>query len=293
MKFISYMITLSFILSGCSENSSNKSKDSSITNTETNTTEQTRENSHKETYMAVLESIHPQLTGTISGALTFYKENDEFIADLRLTGAAPKIIHKQVVHTGRCPNLTFDENHDGFVDHVEAMKTLGPELIPLDSDLNGQLASYGVFPVGDEYGNYIYSAKASYQQFLNDLKAPDERASDDLIKLNVNEDLKLEGKVIVIRGVPEDSPLPPTVSSNGHLNVFQSLPIACGTLQKVNGTPGTYEEDPTLPLPVPSEGGETVGGSAGENDGTLGETHDEGGNVTGGDYGNDDTTPLP
>jgi hypothetical protein len=79
------------------------------------------------------------------------------------------------------------------------------------------------------------------------LQSPDLNPRDELIKLNASEDLKLEGKVIIVQGIPQDIYLP------GSIRVIQpdtdraALPIACGKIVRTNQTEiEVNESDPKL-----------------------------------------------
>jgi len=301
MKTLLSLLTLLSLFSSCSKSSSKHKMSSPLRSTPESSTgtiipDAQREHKTVITYLAPLSTLNQHVVAMVTGALTLYKEDDLFIGDIRVNGASPNILHSQSIHVGRCPNQSYDINADGFVDAAEAAIPLGPQILPLDGDLNAQLAEYGTYPVSDQYGNYTYSEVASYQKLLKDLQSPDERASDDVTKLRIDEELDFVDKVVVIRGVSDDTALPVTVASIGGLSKFQTFPIACGTLKTVRSTPGTYEDDPTSDVVMTgSSGGETVGGSGGADDGAIrpGQVSGGGGEAeTGGDYGEDEESTL-
>jgi hypothetical protein len=196
-------------------------------------------------YLAKLIPLNESLAGKISGAFTFSREDDEIVGDVRLVGGAPHHIYSQYVRIGnRCPGLEDDLNNDGFIDVIEGELVFGKVLIPLDGDLGTQRSHNGVFPITDKYGNYIYSKVASFDQFIQDLRAPDHSADEGMAKLKSNERLNLVGKVVVIHGVPPESVLPFSVASQHRLGRHLTLPVACGVIEKVLSTPGVINEGP-------------------------------------------------
>lgn len=190
-------------------------------------------------YLAVFETINPQITNRIMGAFTFSrdKELDELVGDVRITSAGISAIHAQNVRIGRrCPTIKDDLNNDGIIDAVEGEVVYGGILFPLDGDLSSQASHDGEFPVGDVYGNYIYSRVANFSAFLNDLRA--EAQYEEYNKLKENEPLLIEGRVVIVHGYDNSIELPSSVSTVGRLSSNQTIPIACGVIQKVLSAPG-------------------------------------------------------
>lgn len=193
-------------------------------------------------YLAVFTTLNPQITSKITGAATFArdKETDEVIGDVRINSAGPKLIHAQYIRTGkRCPIMDDDINADGVIDAQEGEAVYGKIFFPLDGDLSSQASHDGEFPVGDNYGNYIYSRVAKFSSFMKDLRSKDN--ADEYVKLKNIEPLVIEGKVVVVHGVDEAMDLPPTVRGWNRRSPYQSLPIVCGLLKKVIDHPGTIE----------------------------------------------------
>ena len=193
-------------------------------------------------YLAVFETVNPDISGKITGAFTFSrdKEFDEVVADVRLTNGGAKVIHTQNVRSGsRCPDAKDDLNQDGIIDAAEVEKVMGKILIPLDGDISSQVSHDGEYPIGDIYGNYIYSRVSRFTQFIEDLRS--ELSEEGYEKLKKNQPFKIEGKVVLIHGVDESVNLPLTVSGYGRRSRHQALPIACGIITKVLRRPGEVE----------------------------------------------------
>lgn len=194
-------------------------------------------------YLAVFETLNPQITSKISGAFTFSreKETDEVVGDVRLTNAGPTLLHAQNVRLGtRCPTASDDTNADGIIDAKEGEAVYGGIYFHLDGDLSSQSSHDGEFPVGDVYGNYIWARVTKFSQFIKDLRSPD--LSDGYFKLGAKEPMDLEGRVVVIHGVDKASDLPATVGTVGRYSASQSLPIACGVIGKVLTPPGEVDD---------------------------------------------------
>ena len=80
---------------------------------------------------------------------------------------------------------------------------------------------------------------------MNDLNDIDINLTDDQVKLINNPDLDVLNKVVVLRGTPSSAALPETVSGWGRLSSFESLPIACGIIKKIQKAPGIIDTDNT------------------------------------------------
>lgn len=193
-------------------------------------------------YLAVFEALNEEVTGRITGAFTFSRDTelDEVVGDVRLTNGGARVVHAQSVRTGaRCPTHNDDLNQDGIIDAKEGEAVYGKILFPLDGDLSTQSAHDSEYPVGDIYGNYIYSKVSSFTHFVEDLRGPEEYP--DYVKLKKDQPLIIEGKVAVIQGLNDAIPLPLTVGTTDRRNRSQSLPIACGVIMKVQNQPGEIQ----------------------------------------------------
>lgn len=194
-------------------------------------------------YLAIFETVNPQITSKITGAFTFSREKDvdEVVGDVRITNAGPALLHAQNIRIGtRCPVATDDTNGDGIIDAKEGEAVYGKVFIPLDGDLSSASSHDGEFPVGDVYGNYIWARMTKFTKFISDLRSPD--SSDGYFKLGAREPMDLEGRVVVIHGVDAAAGLPATVGSVGRFAAHQALPIACGVIGKVLSPPGTVDD---------------------------------------------------
>lgn len=244
-------------------------------------------------YVARFETLNPHVNGTIPGSLTLFRNQDRLMTYLRLFAGKPKAWHPQGIYKGRrCPNLGDDRNGDGFIDIDEAMAVVGKVIIPLDTNLNSQMAGKNFYPVGDLSGYYHYERVASFSRMFDDLKDEDSDPEDHIEKLAPEEKFSFEGRVVIVQGVTEDTILPETVVGLGHRKNFQTLPIVCGVIKKDNTNPGNAdhggipgpiaEVEDGQDRPAPPEEGEgetggTVAGTTGSNDTNEGEVGDEGG----------------
>lgn len=194
-------------------------------------------------YLATLAPINPMLAENLRGAFTFSREGEEVIGDVRIANAFPEIVYGQNVREGsRCPTMEDDTNHDGFVDAIEGEAIYGKMLIPLDGDLGTQASMARVFPLADKYGHYIYAKATTFTSFMRDLREEDPSEEDDYVKLDKFERLALPGRVVVIHGVPKDFILPETVQTTQRQPKFQTMPIACGVIDRVTHTPGISDD---------------------------------------------------
>ena len=179
-------------------------------------------------YSAIILPINSSLSLNVEGAVTVIKYGDDINVRVKLKNA-PDGIHMQGLYTGdSCP--IEDLNGDALIDIKEAQKEIGRMLIPLDGDLGGRDIGSDYYPSSD----YSYERSTSYSLLISDLKLKEGN-------------LELEGKVVVIHGVPETYSLPASVSTDGQDSPQKTIPIACGILSYVLNEP-TYEE----PLPEPT-----------------------------------------
>ena len=127
------------------------------------------------------------------------------------------------------------------------MAQYGPIIVPLDGDLLTQAGGIEGYPTADQAGSYFYSQTANLEDMLNDLRAEDENPDDPIVKLGEGEELDLEGKHVIIHGVPESVELPDTAASVLGLPANATLPIACGIIEREdsgdNGDNGDNGDD--------------------------------------------------
>jgi hypothetical protein len=193
-----------------------------------------------------LYPVNPSQTPSLRGSLTaIYRQ--EFTATLRLAGARPSSLSLQGIHIGRCPDSRDDQNHDGLIDGEEGFKAFKEMIIPLDDDLNSQHMGWGIFPVTDSFGGYIWSRVATLENLLEDLRMEDINPYDEMSKI-LDRSLSLEGKVVVIRGINNLISLPDSVAGMGRLSPHAAFPVACGKLEKIFSTPGKIEKDEEISI---------------------------------------------
>ena len=225
------------------------------------------------TYKAPLAPVplNTSVGGNPTGTLDVVIEGDEFKATMNMQGVPGSIAHAQHIMIGTsCPTDTNDVNNDNFVDVLEGVPNYGLILIPLDGDLEDQDDGQTGFPRANSAGTYTWTKTASLSRMIADLQDADVDLEDALGKLN-GSDLNLAGKVVIVHGVPTNSNLPDSVATIDDYQSHQSLPIACGVIQRV-------EEDTTTTGQTTGETtaattGETTGATTGETTGvTTGET---------------------
>lgn len=182
-------------------------------------------------YLAKLKPLNTAVAGKSFGIAKFSINKFFFKAKVTMVKSPGSTLHAQHIHAGAaCPTMAADANGDGVVDVVEGVPDYGPILIPLDGDLSSQAAGAMTFPTANAAGRYVYMETASFADLISDLRAPDPDPSDVVIKLEEGEDLDLDGRHVVIHGVPEDTDLPATVATIPGLPANVTLPIACGEI---------------------------------------------------------------
>lgn len=161
------------------------------------------EEAQEGTYKAILRPLNIQLSGFIPTGVAEIKIVDEQVEVKTLLDDDARVPHMQSIHIGkRCPNASDDKNKDGIIDMQEAIKASGNILVPLDSNLNSVDEGKGIYPMG---GGFTYQETTSLEKF--------------------GDDLKLNGRVVLIHGVAETTSLPARVKAN-------EVPIVCGILKK-------------------------------------------------------------
>lgn len=195
-------------------------------------------------YEATLIPLNAHLAGDSAGRAVVKVLGDEFQVEVSVSGSHAQTSHPQRIHImDSCPTLSSDTNKDGVIDAVEGNLAYGPALIPLDGDLSVQKENEVKYPVSDFSGNYFYRQQTSMKDMLSDLMAKDGDINDNLVKLTSR--LSLAGRQVVIYGTDQATSIPETVATINGEDKHSSLPIACGTLVKVD---------------VPEDGSDTDGG---------------------------------
>lgn len=180
-------------------------------------------------YSATIYPINTKLAANLKGVVTISKYGDYLDVRIKVKNG-PSGTHMQGLYAGEaCPYE--DSNGDGYIDIIEAGKNINRMLIPFDGDISAQTLGNDYFPSN----NYAYERSTSYALMLSDLK-PKDRS------------FHLEGRAIVIHGVPESHSLPDSVSTSGEHSRQKSIPIACGVLSHVAYEP--EEEAETTPIRV-------------------------------------------
>jgi hypothetical protein len=196
-------------------------------------------------YRAILRPVNPDLEEG-RGMANITIRNDHFSVQVRMDESPSNVLHPQNIYEGSsCPDWGNDTNKDGFIDINEGKTSYGKILIPLDRNLSSQLEGYGLDPVANRYGNYVYQRSTSRSELMSDLRAVDLGLSNDFSKLASNEPLNLSGKVIVVHGVQGYLDLPTTVGSAWGEPNYRSLPIACGKILRANSQPESEETSRT------------------------------------------------
>ncbi len=189
-------------------------------------------------YQATLAPINAHLSGNLEGSAFIKIKGDDVTVEVKVNGSTASIKHAQFIHVAdSCPTLSSEENKDGVIDSKEGMKSYGPAVIPLDSELKTQVEKNVRFPSADFSGNYFYRQSVSMRAMMIDLTSKDLDNSDEIIKMKSN--VGLSGRQIVIYGVASDATIPETVSQLKGQTKAASIPVACGSFIKIAVDEGT------------------------------------------------------
>lgn len=181
-----------------------------------------------------------------SGLVKMTLEGDNFQGKVRLESGEDGIHMQHILMGSRCPTLADDLNRDGLIDVEETLKASGEILIPLDDDLSRQNPGKDLYPMNE----YLYIQNASFSLLLSDLQAVDEIINDKFVKLASGSRFELSGRPVVIFGIAAGFTLPGTVKSFGLWSKQESLPIACGVLQRISAELAEDFETNFKPIPI-------------------------------------------
>ncbi len=184
------------------------------------------------TYYSVLRPVNFHSNGFIPyGMATFTLADDVLQVNISMDDDQG-VAHRQSLHLGtRCPSESDDRNADGFIDYEEAMAVVGPALMPLDNDLNSQLAGEEIYPKGP---GMTYNKTASLQKINDDLWSRDENPSDNLMKLDNGKGIGFEDRVVLVHGTSYQGSFPASLASYNGEDAYLSLPVVCGVLKKID-----------------------------------------------------------
>lgn len=182
-------------------------------------------------YHAHLRPMNPHSNGFLPhGGATFRVDGDKLSVTTYLDDASG-VKHRQSVHVGTsCPTAGHDTNRDGMIDYSEALKAVGPVLIPLDSDLSSQEKGSEIYPSGS---SFTYNESGFVSEMVNNLYEADPVPGDEIIKLGAGQGMKLVGRVVLVHGTFSSDLLPETMGTRGTDPSNLALPVVCGVISPV------------------------------------------------------------
>lgn len=181
-------------------------------------------------YRAFIRPLNTHTFGRINSGTATFLVDQEFQAELFMDDASA-VQHMQAIYMGtKCPSETSDTNEDGFIDFKEALAVVGEALLPLDLDLSTQESLAGLYPSGMAY---TFKQSASLETMMKDLRTQDDNLRDHMGKLKPNEELNLDGRVVLVHGIPLTSNLPSSVQPFSGMTAHASLPVSCGVIERV------------------------------------------------------------
>lgn len=184
-------------------------------------------------YQANLSALNETVAGKTTGTMTIRMYGDELVAEGAIAGAPEGIKHYQFITAGpECPTLAHDVNGDQLIDAEEALNAAGKVLIPLDSNLKTQIDGMDFGPIANPAGAIVYRRSTSVTTMLDDLMSEDPDPTDHLLKVSPFESFVLTGKKVLIMGV--SAALPDSAKGLGTMSAAESLPIACGELNRIS-----------------------------------------------------------
>ena len=182
-------------------------------------------------YHAHLRPLNPQSNGFLPhGGATFRVDGDKLTVKSFLDDASG-VTHRQSVHVGTaCPTPANDSNGDGMIDYQEALKAVGPVLIPLDGDLSSQEKGAEIYPSGS---SFTYNETGFMTEMLSNLWEADAVPADEFAKLGSGEGMRLVGRVVLIHGTFSSNLLPGSLATRGTDPANIALPVVCGVISPI------------------------------------------------------------
>ena len=180
-------------------------------------------------YVAHLHPLNSGITGLrTTGEATFAIVGDTLTISITALGVPPSLVHWQHFHgfvndrAATYPTKATDANHDDIIDLTETEPMSGTTMVPFIEDPVTMDVAHGVYPKASASGAYNYQQTVS----LKALEAAFAKAFED-------PNLVLDRRVVFIHGILPSSTLPASVASLGPIPAHVTLPIACGTIEKV------------------------------------------------------------
>lgn len=183
-------------------------------------------------YRSVLTAVNHGIGGNESeGAVTLKVTDTNFEVKIGMDKAPGGAQHAQYIYAvDRCPKMENDLNNDGVIDIAEGFADAKHILLPLDGDLNNRNGG-SLFPRSNSQGYYTYSRVASLNNMLENLRDP--VASESYLTLSEGDKLNLEGKILVVMGVPNNTVIPDSFRGLEGQKSSSSVPIACGEIKRI------------------------------------------------------------
>ena len=188
----------------------------------------TPERESKTVYVAHLHPMNAKITGMqATGEARFTVNGDSLTISVNVKGSAPGITHWQHFHgfkdnrDAACATQQADANRDGIIDLIETEPASGTTMVPFIDDPVSMNVAEGTYPKASADGTYEYRRTVS----LKALSAAFSKAFD-------GSKLDLDRRVVLIHGTPKT--LPGSVASLGPIPAQVTLPIACGTIERVS-----------------------------------------------------------
>lgn len=230
IRLLILSMSLTLVLTSCGKKSSGPSDTTSVAPS-ASPVQQQQDDEDIGSYTAKLAPMNAQIAGNATGEFGLTIDVETVSAQGSMNGVHPEMMHGQIIHPGlACPDEAADTNGDGIIDYVESLAVTGEALIPLDGNLNSQIEGANYSPIANEEGFYVYNKSAAFYNFFEDLMQDDADLEDGYAKISGGRKLKLKGRVLVVYGVHEGTPLPASVQGKDGRSPQSLLPVACGRM---------------------------------------------------------------
>lgn len=160
-------------------------------------------------YRAEFHSLNAKSVGLTTGHSILWARGTQFYARVNLQNHSPRVRHHQYIHqASKCPGRGADTNRDGIIDFAEVIAAAGKAIIPLDKKLSSRAEGFYYFPTSDDKGHYYYSESGHLGRMLEDLRGYPDQPNENFCRLEYNENLDLDNRIIMIYGNGEDDLFP-------------------------------------------------------------------------------------
>jgi len=188
------------------------------------------QDAHAQTYRAKLTAVNSEKIGSAPAGEAILKVvGDKLEVHIKMHAVPVNIEHWEHFHgfpdarVAKCITPDLDSNKDGFLDLLETEPASGTTMVPFNDKPEEMVIPTHTYPHAGPKGDFDYTKMV-----------PLAALADKFASVYKGQSIDLDRRVIYVHGVPSDSALPGSVGSLGPVPSHVTLPIACGTIEKIS-----------------------------------------------------------